>query len=96
MTLYVLAPRPDMAERHASLTPDLWFKSEAEARAYMAGYRDPQALDGFNLYAVEDGPGRYGKVATLIDKIGEAAACLILIIGGLWACGALSLWERLA
>jgi hypothetical protein len=80
MTLYVIAPRPDMAERNAAAKPDLWFVSEQDARAYMAGYRDRQALDGFNLYAVEDGPGEHGKVATFLDKCGEALALPTLAV----------------
>jgi streptogramin lyase len=96
MTLYVIAPDAEMAARHADAKPDLWFTREADAVAYLARFTDPTIRRDFHVFAVEDGPGPYGKVATLIDKAGEIAACLLLIIGGMWATGALSLWERLA
>lgn len=96
MTLYVIARNPIMAARHAASMADLCFTDQDEASRFLEQFSDPEIRSDFHVYAVEDGPGEHGKIATLIDKIGEAAACLLLIIGGAWASGAFSLWERVA
>jgi hypothetical protein len=91
MTRYVFAIDAESARRHSRFDPDLSFATEDEARNWIASNSE-WLRQGFSLYAVEEG----STTARVLDIAADAAACLLLIIGGMWATGALSLWERLA
>jgi hypothetical protein len=82
MTIYVIARNAQLAERHAAAAPRVWFTDEQAAVDECNAIRDEELRRDFQIYAVEDGPGESGKLAKVIDRIGEAAAIPSLMLCG--------------
>lgn len=91
-TIYVLSTSRASAERHAALEADLWFRTEAEARAWLDRWPDRDMAALFAVYRATSTATHDGEIWTAHEPVTMAgalmrAACVVAGFAGLVASG---------